>query len=82
MPTHWASWHFSNAEKREEGVHLSILDVVYEFLDATCPQAHKDENFYNVCAEPDDKDFKKIQSIEKIHDSKSITIRESGCNCS
>ena len=42
----------------EAGEDLSILNITPEFLDATCPQAYKDENLEQICGIPDGKDFK------------------------
>lgn len=42
----------------EAGEDLSILDITAEFLEATCPQAYKDENLEKICGIPDGKDFK------------------------
>ena len=39
------------------GKDLSILDITPEYLEATCPQAYKDEGLEKCCAVPDGKDF-------------------------
>ena len=56
------------------GKDLSILDIIPEYLEKTCPQQYKDKGLERCCTVPDGKDFMVYTTRKKYAFLKSILL--------